>query len=1071
MNDKDSQTHTKSSTRITLLNIPIQAQNEDLSTAGILLSKIHAGASTQECMEFAENLVDLVKANNIIAIHQLKIITYIINRLRKNKIQYHQAAVHVLSAFLKSSISDQVEPYIPLFLHNVLKIQTDKDNPGINAAAELAMDMILSANPYSTPDIVSVILDVLKTAKKVKLKNICLNALGAITKQNTTYFDNVFPEMIEGIFKHITVKSLSRKTAIIVMEDICSMLNNKEVKLFFHSIITSTDEPELVPEISCLMSDINFIEEPDVPTLAVLVPSLRLCLGDERITCKYAAASLIYKMCSMLVNHEKSSFIVPVLQHSIEEAITTTEDEECCEMLRKALDAVICIKGNDQVIAARQEMEEKYTSRIAISLCAKICYSKEVWLENIARLFKNFLVKESAIQLTLDILEKCHKTFHPEPIQEKNTKTILCNNNVSFSSRNGFCLIPSHLIIERGKRYALCGARGCGKSSFLSSIIKKNVRGFPISPDIKIVCVDYSDDIFKKEIYMVDLMLQVKDRNTDDRIKIVQFLKNYDFSDQDIGNITVNNLTKPYKMKLALARAMFGHPDIVLLDEPTHVFNVIDSLWLEKILCTFNNVAFIIASKDHGFLKMVCTDTIYYKPNHTLEQYNERISDVVKKFSTAVPYCYTENRSRLNFPEPRTLTREEHKQQAIVEFKNVSIDCPITNRCQLSKMNLQCSLYSRVAILGLEESDKSTILNLITSVISSTTGSIYRHCSLNIVSITKQYFINIEKHHGKTPVEYIQWRFMHCKDAEEDDDSHMVIKNMSNTLSSKEIYIGEKKGHIQNILGRRKINNECEYEVYWVNRHQNGTAWIARKELEDYGLIKWLVSIDKKHMEEDNYGSSLSNSDIKSYLDRVGLGANISAKYLISELTNTQKVVLVFAAALWSRPQLLILDSPMLYLNQESIQILIHALNNYKGGVIFSTNNRKFVEPFCSEFWRINKNLVNVFKNKEAPKEHRSDSKYIDKADKHAISANIAARIKKYRDFENLIFNAASSAMTFKKSISCKPSCKKDKSGDHSDINKTEAEAETETETETESETVSISEAVSEAVSETVSIS
>ena len=60
------------------------------------------------------------------------------------------------------------------------------------------------------------------------------------------------------------------------------------------------------------------------------------------------------------------------------------------------------------------------------------------------------------------------------------------------------------------------------------------------------------------------------------------------------------------KVKVLLAQALFGNPDILLLDEPTHDFDLKSIAWLEEFLINFENTV-IVVSHDRYFLNKVCT--------------------------------------------------------------------------------------------------------------------------------------------------------------------------------------------------------------------------------------------------------------------------------------------------------------------------------------------------------------------------------------------------------------------------------------------------------------------------------
>ena len=60
------------------------------------------------------------------------------------------------------------------------------------------------------------------------------------------------------------------------------------------------------------------------------------------------------------------------------------------------------------------------------------------------------------------------------------------------------------------------------------------------------------------------------------------------------------------KVKVLLAQALFGNPDILVLDEPTNNLDAKAAMWLEDFLAEFENTI-IIVSHDRYFLNKVCT--------------------------------------------------------------------------------------------------------------------------------------------------------------------------------------------------------------------------------------------------------------------------------------------------------------------------------------------------------------------------------------------------------------------------------------------------------------------------------
>ena len=71
----------------------------------------------------------------------------------------------------------------------------------------------------------------------------------------------------------------------------------------------------------------------------------------------------------------------------------------------------------------------------------------------------------------------------------------------------------------------------------------------------------------------------------------------------------VKELSGNQKVRVLLAQAIFGNPDILILDEPTNDLDIHTITWLEDFLLEFKNTV-IVVSHDRHFLDTVCTHIV-----------------------------------------------------------------------------------------------------------------------------------------------------------------------------------------------------------------------------------------------------------------------------------------------------------------------------------------------------------------------------------------------------------------------------------------------------------------------------
>ncbi len=200
-----------------------------------------------------------------------------------------------------------------------------------------------------------------------------------------------------------------------------------------------------------------------------------------------------------------------------------------------------------------------------------------------------------------------------------------------------------NVMFSHGNCYGVIGANGAGKSTFLkilSGEVEANTGRVDITPGERMAVL--SQNHFEFDEYEVlktvlighktlwkvmaekDAIYEKADFTEEDGLKASE-LEGI-FADMDGWNAESNaadllsnlgikeslhyklmkELSGSEKVRVLLAQALFGNPDILILDEPTNDLDVETIGWLENFLADFENIV-IVVSHDRHFLDAVCT--------------------------------------------------------------------------------------------------------------------------------------------------------------------------------------------------------------------------------------------------------------------------------------------------------------------------------------------------------------------------------------------------------------------------------------------------------------------------------
>jgi elongation factor 3 len=157
---------------------------------------------------------------------------------------------------------------------------------------------------------------------------------------------------------------------------------------------------------------------------------------------------------------------------------------------------------------------------------------------------------------------------------------------------------------------------------------------------------------------------------------------------------------------------MLLEPDMLLLDEPTNHLDQFAVKWLTDYVINLTTCTCLLVSHDTKFLDAVCTNIMHYE-NLKLKRYLGNLSDFVKQKPEAKAYYeLSSDNVAFSFPEPGPLEGVKSLTKAVLKTKNVFFQYPQAPLPQLIDVSIQCSLASRVAVVGVNGAGKSTLVKL-----------------------------------------------------------------------------------------------------------------------------------------------------------------------------------------------------------------------------------------------------------------------------------------------------------------------------------------------------------------------
>ncbi|TDD76876.1 ABC-F family ATP-binding cassette domain-containing protein [Flavobacterium caseinilyticum] len=447
-----------------------------------------------------------------------------------------------------------------------------------------------------------------------------------------------------------------------------------------------------------------------------------------------------------------------------------------------------------------------------------------------------------------------------------------------------------HIHLEPGKRMSVLNQNHnmFDESTVLETVMMGNKTLYSIKKEMDALYLDYND---KNADRIGELQVQFEEMNGwNADSDAASMLSNLGIS-EDHHYTLMGDLEGKIKVRVLLAQALFGNPDLLIMDEPTNDLDFETIAWLENFLANYENTV-IVVSHDRHFLDSVCThisDIDFSKINHYSGNYT---------FWYESSQLAAKQRAQQN-------KKAEEKKQELEEFirrfsANVAKSKQATSRKKMiSKLNISdikpSSRRYPAIIFDQEREAGDQILN-VQNLSASIDGDI----------LFKGVDLNMAK----------------------GDKIVLFSKDSRATTAFYEILNGNQKAD-SGTFDWGVTTNQAYLPV------ENHSFFES-----DYSLVDWLRQWVKTEEERDEV-------NIRSFLGKMIFSGEEALK-TCRVLSGGEKVRCMLSRMMMERANVLMLNEPTNHLDLESITAFNNSLKNFKGSVIFTTHDHEFSQTVAN---------------------------------------------------------------------------------------------------------------------------